>query len=242
MIVSVERLAQVFVEVADTLGDEFDAADFLHTLTLRIADLVDASAVGILLAAGQGQLQFTAASDESAEAVEIFQAQTHDGPCQQAYRAGKSVVNEQLRVAHSRWPRFAERANAAGFHTVHAFPLRLRDQAIGALNVFSQQADAHFDDGDIQIVQALADLVTIALLQQRTISNVETLTDQLQGALNTRIIIEQAKGKIATAHRISVGAAFELLRGYARSHNQKLTAVAHTVVHDPGLLAELTEP
>jgi GAF domain-containing protein len=242
MIVSVQRLAQVFVEVADTLGDEFDAAEFLHMLTLRIADLVDASAVGLLLADGQGRLQFTAASDESAKAVEIFQAQTHEGPCQQAYSTGKSVINADLRTTDPRWPRFAAQATAAGFHTVHAFPLRLRDQGIGALNVFSRQAGTHFDDGDVQIVQALADLATIALLQQRTISTVETLTDQLQGALDTRVVIEQAKGAIATAHQISVDAAFALLRSHARSHNQKLTTVALAVVRDPTLLAQLTKP
>jgi GAF domain-containing protein len=242
MIVSVQRLAQVFVEVADTLHDDFDAVTFLHVLTMRIADLVDASAVGILLADGKGQLQFMAASDESAKAVEIFQAQIHEGPCEEAYRTGKSVINADLRTAGPRWPRFAAQATATGFHTVHAFPLRLRDQGIGALNVFSQQAGAHLDDGDIQIVQALADLATIAVLQQRTISNVETLTDQLQRALNTRIVIEQAKGALANAHQISVDAAFDLLRSHARSHNQQLTALARAVVRDPTILTQPPKP
>jgi GAF domain-containing protein len=235
MTVSVQRLAQVFVEVADTLDGEFDAAEFLHMLTLRIADLVDASAVGILLADGKGRLQFAASSDEGATAVEIFQAQTHEGPCEQAYRTGESVINADLRRA-DRWPRFAAQATAAGFHTVHAFPLRLRSQVIGALNVFSQHANSRFDDDDIQIIQAMADLATIALLQQRTIGQVETLTDQLQNALNSRIVIEQAKGAIATAHQISVEAAFNLMRSHARSHNQKLSTLAHAVVRDPSIL------
>jgi AmiR/NasT family two-component response regulator len=107
---------------------------------------------------------------------------------------------------------------------------------IGALNVFSQHADSRFDDDDIQIIQAMADLATIALLQQRTIGQVETLTDQLQNALNSRIVIEQAKGAIATAHQISVEAAFNLMRRHARSHNQKLSTLAHAVVRDPSIL------
>jgi GAF domain-containing protein len=242
MIVSVQRLAQVFVEVADTLADEFDAADYLHMLTLRIAGLVDASAVGILLADSRGQLQFTAASDEAAKAVEIFQAQSHEGPCQQAYRTGQSVINADLRTADPRWPRFAAQAAAAGFPTVHAFPLRRRSQVIGALNVFGQHHGARLDDGDIQIIQAVADLAAIALLQQRTISGAETLTEQLQHALNSRIVIEQAKGAIAHARQISVEAAFDSLRRHARSHHQRLGALALAVVRDPSILDEPGRP
>jgi GAF domain-containing protein len=239
MIVSVQRLAQVTVEVADTLDDEFDTADYLHTFTLRIADLVDASAVGILLADGKGQLQFAAASDESAKTVEIFQAQTHEGPCEQAYRTGKPVINTDLRTG-DRWPRFAARATAVGFHTVHAIPLRRRSEAIGALNVFSEHAGTHFNEDVIQIIQALADLATIALLQQRKVSHIETLADQLQNALNSRIVIEQAKGAIATAHKISVEAAFGVLRSHARNNNQRLSVLAHAVVRDPSILGEPT--
>ena len=170
-----------------------------------------------------------------------IQAQTHEGPCEQAYRTGEAVINEDLRKT-DRWPRFAAQATAAGFRTVHAFPLRLRSQVIGALNVFSQHADARFDDGDIQIIQALADLATIALLQQRTIGHVGTLTDQLQNALNSRIVIEQAKGAIATAHKVSVEDAFNLMRRHARSTNQKLSTLAHAVVRDPSILGEPTTP
>jgi GAF domain-containing protein len=238
MIVSVQRLARVCVEVADTLHDEFDAAEFLSMLTVRVADLVDASAVGILLADDKDQLQFMAASDESAKAVEIFQAQTHEGPCEQAYRSGQSVINADLRTSGERWPRFAAQATAAGFEMVHGFPLRRRNQAIGALNVFNHHADAHLDDGDIQIIQALADLATIALLQQRTISRGATLAEQLQHALNSRIVIEQAKGAIAHARSISVEGAFGILRRHARSHNQRLTVLAHAVVRDISVLDE----
>jgi GAF domain-containing protein len=181
-----------------------------------------------------------AASDEGAKAVEMFQAQTGEGPCEQAYRSGEALINTDLRASEVRWPRFAAQATAAGFRTVHAFPLRLRSEVIGALNVFSEHADAHLDNGDIQVVQALADLATIALLRQRAISQVETLTDQLQNALNSRVVIEQAKGAIATARKISVEAAFDILRGHARSRNQRLSTLAHAVVHDPSILGEPT--
>jgi GAF domain-containing protein len=240
--VSTERLAQIFVEVADTLIDEFDLIDFLQMLTVRVADLVDASAVGILLADHRGNLRFMAASDENAKVVEIFQIQTSGGPCLEAYRTAKPVINADLRSADPRWPRFAGRATEAGFYSVHAFPLRLRNQVIGALNVFGSHVGGGFDDGDVQVVQALADVAAISLLQERTISRGEALTEQLQGALNTRIVIEQAKGAIAQARQVSVDIAFGILRDFARSRNRRLTEVAHAVVSDPAALAELTKP
>ena len=237
--VSVERLAQTFVEVADTLRDEFDLIDFLHTLTLRVASLIDASAAGILLADQQGRLCFMAASDESASMVEIFQVQSRRGPCPEAFRTGRPVINADLRTADSRWPQFAARATAAGFSTVHAFPLRVRSQVIGALNVFGREVIGGFDPGDIQVVQALADVASIGLLQERAIRHEEALTQQLQRALDTRIVIEQAKGALAQAGAVSVDVAFHVLRAYARSNNRQLSAVAHAVVTNSAMLAEL---
>ncbi|HEX5200326.1 MAG TPA: GAF domain-containing protein, partial [Actinoplanes sp.] len=185
--ISAQRLASVFVEVADTLVDEFDLIDFLHMLTERIADLVGVSTVGLLLADEHGRLQFMAASDENTRLLELFQVQHHEGPCLDAYRTVRSVINADLRQAHARWPRFAPpRATAAGFRAVHAFPLRLRKEVIGALNVFGTEIGGGFDDGDVQIIQALADVAAIGLLQERAISRSEILTQQLQGALNSR--------------------------------------------------------
>jgi len=235
------RLAQVFVEVADTLADEFDTAEFLHMLALRVADLVNASAVGILMADRKGQLQFIAASDESAKVVEIFQANTNDGPCPEAYRTGKPVVNADLHRADPRWPRFAAQATAAGFSSVHAFPLRLRDQLIGAMNVFSHQTGGPLDESDTLVVQALADVAAIGLVQKRTINHGEALTDQLQQALNSRVVIEQAKGAIANAQQVSVDVAFGILRSYARNHHRQLSALAHAVVTNSAMLDELIE-
>ena len=239
--VSAERLSKIFVEVADTLVDDFDLQDFLHMLTVRTAGLVGASAVGLLLADQRGQLRFMAASDERARILEIFQVQASEGPCFDAFRSGEPVLNENLRDAVARCPDFTRHALAAGFRSVHAFPMRVRREVIGALNVFGSTVGGNFDDADVQVVQALTDVAAIALLQERAIRRGELLTEQLQGALNSRILIEQAKGAIAQAHGISVDAAFSALRGYARRANRMLTEVAQDVLTNPDSLAALTE-
>ena len=240
--ISAHRLAKVFVEVADTLVDEFDLIDFLHMLTDRTANLVGASTVGLLLADQHGRLQFMATSDENTKLLELFQMQNQEGPCLDAYHTARPVINADLRQAEDRWPRFAPRAAVAGFRAVHAFPLSLRKEVIGALNVFGAEVGGGFDDGDVQIIQALADVAAIGLLQQRTISRGEVLTEQLQGALNSRIVIEQAKGAIAQASGISVDEAFTVIRGHARRTNRRLGDVARTIVTDPASLATITGP
>lgn len=240
--VSAERLAKIFVEVADTLVDEFDLLDFMHMLADRTAALVGASAVGMLLADQRGRLEFLAASDENTRLLELFQVQNHEGPCLDAFRTAIPVVNADLTEAAGRWPRFAPRAAAAGFRSVHAFPLRLRRDVIGALNVFGEQPGRTLDDADVPIVQALADVAAIGLLQERAIRRGETLTEQLQGALNSRIVIEQAKGAIAQAYGVSVDEAFALVRNYARRNNLRLGDVAYTIVTGPAGLPDLVTP
>ena len=238
--VSAERLSQIFVEVADTLVDDFDLLDFLHMLTVRTAGLVGASAVGLLLADQRGHLRFMAASDERARILEIFQAQISEGPCIDAFRTATPVINADLGEKPDRWPEFTRHALDAGFRSVHAFPLRVRREVIGALNVFGSTIGGTLDGADVQIIQALTDVAAIGLLQERAVRRGEVLTEQLQGALNSRIIIEQAKGAIAQAHGVSVDAAFTALRAYSRSHNRKLTEIAHEVLSDEALLAAMT--
>jgi GAF domain-containing protein len=240
--VSAERLARVFVEIADTLVDEFDLIDFMHMLAERTADLVGAPAVGLLLADPHGRLEFLAASNENTKLLELFQVQNREGPCLDAFRTATPVINANLSAAASRWPRFAPRAAAAGFSSVYAFPLRLRSEVIGALNVFGGQPGSTLDDADVPIVQALADVAAIGLLQERAIRRGEILTEQLQGALNSRIIIEQAKGAIAQAYGISVDDAFTKIRSYARRTNRRLGEVAHTIVTDSAGLPGLVKP
>ena len=237
--VSPERLAEVFVEVADTLVDDFDLIEFLQMITARTAELIGVPAVGLLLADAHGHLQVMAASDEATRLLELFQIQIREGPCLDAYATRTPVVNADLRTAGDRWPVFAPRATAVGFRSVHALPLRLRARVIGALNLFGTHA-GRLGAGDVRVVQALADVATIGLLQERAIHHGEVLTEQLQHALTSRVVIEQAKGALARAHGGDVDRAFELLRRYARDHNLKLVDVARTVVTDPASIPDLT--
>lgn len=240
--VSPQRLAQVFVEVSDTLVDDFDLIDFLQMLAVRTAELAEAPVVGIVLADPHGQLRFMAASQEDARLLELFQLQNDEGPCLDAFRAIQPVVNTDLGQAAGRWPQFAPHAAAAGYRTVHAFPLRLRAQAIGALNIFGTGQEPALADDDISVVQSLADMASIALLQERAIRRGEVLTEQLQRALNSRVIIEQAKGALAQARGVTVDQAFQILRSHARSHHQRLGDVAQAVVAAPELLPRLLNP
>src|ERR1700712_5534468 len=178
--VSAERLATIFVEIADTLVDEFDLLEFLQMLTERAADLVGAAAVGLMLADQRGRLEFMAGSDENVRLVELFQLQNQEGPCLDAFRTGIPVINVELGAAAGQWPQFAPRATAAGFSSVHAFPLRLREQVIGALNVFGNHACGNLAKDDVPVIQSLADVATIALLQERAVRRGEDLTEQLQ--------------------------------------------------------------
>jgi GAF domain-containing protein len=237
--VSAERVATIFVEVADTLVDEFDLLDFLHMLTDRARTLVGAAATGLVLADARGRLEFMAGSDEDVKMLELYQLLAHEGPCLEAFQTGRPVINVNLAEATALWPRFGPRATAAGYQSVHAFPLRLRSQVIGALNVFGTSPGGDFDATDVPIMQALADVAAIGLLQERAIRRGEVLTEQLQGALNSRIVIEQAKGAVAQAHGVSVDEAFQEIRRFARRTNQRLTDVSHAVVTDPAVLRSL---
>jgi GAF domain-containing protein len=237
--VSAERLATIFVEVADTLVDEFDLLDFLHMLTDRARSVVGAAATGLLLADVRGNLEFMAGSDENVRLLELYQLLAHEGPCLEAFQTGRPVINVDLDSASSLWPKFAPRATEAGYQSVHAFPLRLRNQVIGALNVFGASQGGDFDSADVSIMQALADVAAIGLLQERSIRRGEVLTEQLQGALNSRIVIEQAKGAVAQANGTSVDEAFQAIRQFARRNNRRLTDVSRAVVTDPAALRNL---
>lgn len=231
-IVSTERLADVFVELADTLVEDFDLVEFLMMVTQRTAELIGGADVGLLLADGRGHMQFMAASNEDAKRLELFQVQVDEGPCLDAFQSGQPVVNADLNDAADRWPRFAPRAAAAGYRSVHAFPLRLRQDVIGAINVFGTD-DARWEDSDAHIVQTLAHITTIGLLQERAVGRGAVLTEQLQSALNSRIVIEQAKGAIAQFRGVTVDEAFVLLRSHARGTGTHLAEVALAALTDP---------
>jgi GAF domain-containing protein len=229
--ISTARMSDLFVEVADTLVDEFDVIDFLHNLVVHAAAISEADAAGLMLTDQMGHLEFMAASNANGEHLELFQLQSAEGPCLDCFATGEPVVNADLSQATDRWPTFAPRAIELGYRSVHAFPMRLREHIIGALNLFGS-ADTVFEETDARIVQALADVATIALMQERTIRRAEELTEQLQGALTSRVVIEQAKGAVAALEGVTPDQAFEVMRGRARSSRQRLVDVAQAVLNE----------
>lgn len=224
-----ERLVETFVKLADTLVEEFDVADFLSSLTERVVELGIAAEAGILLADDAGDLQFVAASHERTHLLELFQVQNREGPCQDCFATGAPVEVDDLEAAAVRWPLFAPRAVAAGFRSAQAVPLRLRGVGIGAMNLFLTDPGG-IDPRSRAVVQAMADVATIGLLQQRELDRAHTVQRQLQQALQTRISIEQAKGIVSERRGVAMDEAFRLLRSYARNHHRKLHDVTADVV------------
>jgi transcriptional regulator with GAF, ATPase, and Fis domain len=223
------HLAEAFVELADTLVDDFDVVDFLHQVTVRCAQVLGVSAAGVLLTDQRGTLQVVAASTEQTRLLELLQLQTDQGPYPECFHTGRPVAVADLSTATSRWPRFVAQARQIGFASVHALPMRLRTDVIGALNLFGTRPGA-LDPDTVRLGQALADVATIGLLQARAIRERETLAEQLQTALNSRVIIEQAKGVIAERRHLDMDASFTLLRSTARTSNRRLSDLAHAVV------------
>jgi transcriptional regulator with GAF, ATPase, and Fis domain len=234
-----ELLAETFVELTDTMVASFDVIDFLHVLTDRSVQLLDVSAAGLLLADPRGELRVVAASSEAARLLELFQLQNDQGPCLDCFRSGQPVHAADLNAAAARWPRFASAALQTGFTAVQALPMRLRDQVVGALNLFRAAAGA-FAPADVRVGQALADVATISLLHERSMRHSDALNEQLQTALNSRIVIEQAKGKLAERLGLDMDHAFNLLRGYARARNLRLSDLAQSFVDGAEALANIT--
>lgn len=235
------RMADVFVDIADTLVDDFDIIDFLHSLVSHASEMTGSAAVGLLLSDLTGGLRHVAATSEDAEILELLQLQHAVGPCVDCFVSGRPVREGDLADALDRWPIFAARALTVGITQVHAFPMRLRDETIGALNVFGRAGEA-IEPADLRLVQSLADFATIAILQERALARAETLTEQLQFALNSRIVIEQAKGAVARALGIGVEGAFEVLRSHARGKGLRLTDVARRAVTEPSFIDGLVPP
>lgn len=169
-----------------------------------------------------------AASSEQANVLELFQIQSQEGPCLDAFRTGQAVAHSDLRLP-SLWPRFAAMAVPAGFRSVHAFPMAVRAKVLGTLNLF-MTGPGPLTSSDAVIAQALAHAATLTLLQNQAAMDSQRLTGQLQRALNSRVTIEQAKGVISELARVGTDEAFTRLRFYARSHNAKLTDVASAVI------------
>lgn len=224
------KLSSAFVKLADTLVADFDVVDMLHWLVVECTQILDTQASGLLLVDPAGELQLVASTSEEAELVEVFQLAAGDGPCLDCFRTGAPVTVADLSAELDRWPQFGPEALKLGYQSVHATPLRLRGQTIGTMNLFGQHVGA-LSPADIAIAQALADVATIGILQERSIRSAQLLSEQLQHALDSRILIEQAKGVLATTLGTTMNEAFATMRTYARDRNLPLRHVADDVVN-----------
>ncbi|HVA07807.1 MAG TPA: GAF and ANTAR domain-containing protein [Acidimicrobiales bacterium] len=233
-----EWLARTFVELADTLVKDFDIIDFMSVLVERCSELLGSAEVGLALAATRGELRVMASSSERMHSLELIEFQNDEGPCRDCLVDGKQVLNCRLDGADNRWPAFTPLAREAGFQMVHALPMRLRGDVIGAMNIFSPELH-ELSPEDVYLTQALADAATIGILQERAIKHETDLASQLQGALNSRIVIEQAKGIVAERRQVGMDEAFALLRSYARSKRTRLSDVARAIIDHSLAPAEL---
>jgi transcriptional regulator with GAF, ATPase, and Fis domain len=224
-----QRLTEVFVELADTLVEEFDVVEFLQVLNERCVELVDTDAAGLMLDDQRGNLQVIAYTHESARLLELFELQREEGPCLDCFATGQVIANIDLADAESRWPVFAEAARDVGFTMSHALPLRLRRQVIGALNLFTV-APQPLSDDHIAVAQGMADIATIGLLHARAMRDQVVLSEQLETALHSRIAIEQAKGILSAQAGTDIATAFTVLRTYARRSGEALTDIANAVI------------
>ncbi|MEU8800055.1 GAF and ANTAR domain-containing protein [Spirillospora sp. NPDC048819] len=232
------RLGEMFVELADTLVAGFDVIELLHTLCERCVELLDVDAAAVLLADPRGALAFAAASTEQARMLELFQVQDEEGPCLDCFRTGVQVTCGDLGLEPQRWPRFSAVARDCGFTGVTALPLRLREERLGAMNLLRGRA-GDLDEEAVMVAQVLADVAAIGLVHERAFGRSELIVEQLQSALTSRIVIEQAKGVLAERGQISIGEAFTLMRRYARDHNRLLSQVARAVVEQAPEVADM---
>ncbi|WP_209306343.1 GAF and ANTAR domain-containing protein [Blastococcus sp. CT_GayMR19] len=222
-------VTRAFVDLASSLVNGYDVVDLLSNLTADCALLLDVASAGLLLADGRGVLHVMAASSERTRQLELFQVQRSDGPCRDCYLDGAPVSAPDLREEIDRWPLFTPAALEAGFVSVHAVPMRLRDTVLGALGLFGTSAGP-LDPDDLSLGQALADVASVALVQDKATTDQRSVNEQLQTALTSRIVLEQAKGVLAQQGLLPMEDAFAALRRYARDHNLRLTAVAEAVV------------
>jgi GAF domain-containing protein len=224
-----ERLFDAFATLADTLVAGYDVLDLLQSLVEYCHELLDVDSAGILLANADGELEVVASTNEANTLVEIMQLDANAGPCLESFRTRAVVSVPDIDVDSDRWPDFAAIAGAQGIHSVYAIPLRLRQTTIGTLNLMREQR-GELNRYDIRAAQALADVATIGILQERTIRDASTIRDQLQRALSSRIVIEQAKGVVAETAKVSMDTAFDRIRSHARKHQTPLSEVARQLV------------
>jgi transcriptional regulator with GAF, ATPase, and Fis domain len=215
-------LAETFVVLADSMVAGYDVVDLLQTLVERCAFLFDAADAGIILADSSGQLEVIASTSERSHLIELMQLRAGEGPCVEAYISGKVVSVPDVAAVEDRWPLFAARAAELGYTAVHSNPLRLRTETIGALNLFRDRP-GELSQQDVAASQAMADVATIGILQERAFREADLTQRQLRHALESRVVIEQAKG-------VDMDEAVRLIRSHARDHGELLDSVARAIV------------
>lgn len=224
-----QAVTEAFVSLATSLADGADVVDLLSGLAEDTTRLLDVASTGMLLADRRRVLHVVAASSEATRTLEVFQVQRAQGPCLDCYRSGKPVTVSDLRSESARWPLFTRAAADAGFTSVHAVPMRLRDQVLGTIGLFGTTVGA-LGEEDLRLGQALAYVAAVALVQEKAAADRDLINAQLQTALDSRVVLEQAKGVLSQRGGLDMDAAFAVLRGYARDHNLRLTEVARAVV------------
>jgi transcriptional regulator with GAF, ATPase, and Fis domain len=232
------RLVETFVTLTDSLVADYDVVDVLQTLVDRAVELFDAAAGAIHLLDKHDELRVVASTSERSSFIGLLQLDAGEGPCIAAVTTGRLVTSENAEDLRSRWPRFAEASRARGYAGVHAIPLRLRDVTVGSLNLF-RESEGALNGADARAAQALADVATISLLQQRTIEHATLTAEQLQRALDSRVAVEQAKGYLSRAAGVDVDTAFGMIRRYARTSQRRLSDVAAAIARDEVPLTDL---
>lgn len=224
-----QQLVDTFVSLTDSLVADYDIVDLLQTLVDNATELFDAAAAGIMLVNDLQDLEVIASTSERSNFIGLMQLQAGEGPCVEAFTTAETVSVESPAEMQRRWPRFAAASQELGYSSVHSVPLRLRDITLGSMNLFREEAGALNAD-DAIAARALTDVATISILQQRTTEHANIVQTQLQHALTSRVIIEQAKGFLAHTHHVDLDSAFALLRSHARSHQVCIADVARDVV------------
>lgn len=223
------QLSSAFVTLADTVVSGFEITEFLQTMVDTCVALFDIDAAGLMLVDAGGRLRLVASSNEAARAVEVAQLAADAGPCLESYALNRPVSVPDIEDGAGRWPAFAAAAAQTGLRSSYATPMRLRAETIGTVNFFAARVAA-MDDVDLAAAQALTNVATIGILQERLVREARTSVDQLQVALNSRVVIEQAKGVLATSAGLSMQDAFAAMRRYSRTRNTKLVEVARGIV------------
>ncbi|WP_394428326.1 ANTAR domain-containing protein [Streptomyces sp. SGAir0957] len=226
-----QHIARTFVELADTLVEDFDVIDFLHQMTVRCQELLDVTDAAVLLAHPGAHLHSPAPCDPSPALQRVLDVACAEGPAVEAHRTARAVTAPGPAGADAHRTEFDRVRADAGYTLATALPMRLRQDNLGAL-LLLRTGDRPLRADDLALAQALADAATIGLLQARVIREQHTVNEQLHTALQTRIVIEQAKGILAARSGITLNQAFEALRRHARHHRVLLNEVAREVIEN----------